>query len=87
MLIDFEALYYDEVNKSESAEDLKKAVEFIAGKKRKLKGRRRTYDSRVVQEYIDKVIEGKEPPNTLTRKYGIRQQAMYIKYYKDMEAL
>jgi hypothetical protein len=72
------------VNKSETADQLKEAILSFA-KDGEIQGRSRSFDAEKMASYVDGVIEGQLPPRSLTRNYGIRQQALYIMYYTMAE--
>lgn len=69
---------YEIINKSRSVEELKNAIKEIGDLKIST-GEIWTVDQ--MCEYIDRIYEGDAPYNMATRRYGIRQQIMYIKYY------
>jgi len=48
-------------------------------------GRKRAFDANNMALFAMGVILGKATPNVLTREFGIRQQALYIKYYTELE--
>jgi len=74
---------YEAVNKAESYEEFEKVLlSFAVGGV--IKGRTRDFSVHKMLEgayafYNDKMYN---TPNTVTREYGLRQQLMYIKYYK-----
>lgn len=71
---------YELINKCETSEDLKNAILAIA-EFGTINGRRKSYDANKMCYAVDKVIHQDYPANFLTRSFGIRQQALYIKYY------
>jgi hypothetical protein len=77
---------YDLVNSCETAEDLSAAIKRLAvgGE---IRGRKRTFSADKMASYVAGVINGTLPPNLLTRNYGIRQQAIYIKVSQDSKRL
>lgn len=68
------------VNKCETAEQLKEAI-LALSKEGQIQGMSRAFDAEKMSSYVDGVVEGFLPPRSLTRNYGIRQQALYIMYY------
>lgn len=77
---------YQAVNRCESASELEIAMRLISDDSLTIKGLTKTFDLKKSIWYMYKFIDdenGVVPPNVLTRAYGIRQQAMYIKYYKE----
>lgn len=76
MLTDLEK--YDRVNSAESIEELQEAIKLIANEQGHIKGRNDvfTVDQQVTAARL--VVEGKVPARTLTRMFGIRQQALYL---------
>lgn len=72
---------YEAVNSAESVEELKAAMRLCADGAL-IEGRERAFDVERMCEGLDMYINEEAPPNVLTRKWGIRQQAMYIKFYE-----
>jgi hypothetical protein len=72
---------YELVNKCETEEELAAAILTIANGS-EIEGRNRIFDAEKMSKRVQEVINGDVIPNVLTRKYGIRQQALYIKYYQ-----
>ena len=75
---------YEVVNKCETFEDFEKVLKSFGDEQGKIKGRSRTFDVNKMLEgaygyYYDKMWGS---PSTVTRKYGLRQQLMYLKHYK-----
>jgi len=74
--------HYDLVNAAETAADLAAAILEIA-EDGIIQGREREFNAIKMAGYVEDVINGGAMPNLLTREFGIRQQALYIKYYTD----
>lgn len=75
-------LVYDEVNKCETLEDLQKIIIDLADETGLIQGRTRKFDANHMKDNAAYFIHGKtNNANLLTREFGIRQQAMYIKHY------
>lgn len=73
---------YELVNKCETAEELSAVIlKFTDPETRLILGRSRFFNGDVMAEAAFKVINENLSPNLLTREFGIRQQALYIKYY------
>ena len=73
---------YELVNVCEYPKELAEAIIKIGSDTGEIQGRRRSFNHTQMSEFVEGVILGKIPPNVLTRSYGIRQQALYLKYYK-----
>lgn len=72
---------YQLINKCETADDLKNAIAMISDQNGNIQGRKYSFDAYKMRERVDLVINRGYPANLLTRSYGIRQQALYIKHY------
>lgn len=72
------------VNSCETVEDLQLAINVIAeeGKTPFGNGER---DAKKLADRVPAVVSGEIAAKTLTRKYGIRQQSLYLKYYTELE--
>lgn len=69
------------VNSCETAEELTNAIRKLADPETgKIRGRAREFDSQRMAGYVTFVINEGAPANLLTREFGIRQQAHYIRY-------
>lgn len=75
---------YELVHSCETAEELKNAILKIAvgGE---IRGKSRHFSAQKMANYVEGVISGTLPPSLLTRNYGIRQQAIYIKVAEESE--
>lgn len=73
---------YQLINKCETVEQLAGAMQDIA-EDGYIKGRVKSFKVDDMINGLKLFIEDKAPQNVLTREYGIRQQAMYIKSWKD----
>ena len=75
---------YQLVNSCETVEGLTNAIRQIADPETgKIQGRVKEFDSQRMAGYVTFVINEGAPANLLTREFGIRQQALYIKYCID----
>lgn len=73
---------YDKVNKCETIEELQDCIISLADETGLIRGRTRKFDADHMKDNAAFFITGKtNNANLLTREFGIRQQAMYIKYY------
>lgn len=73
---------YELVNAAESAEELKAAIVALSDENGIIQGRSGEMDSIKMVDAVDLVINHKFTANSLTREFGIRQQALYIREYK-----
>lgn len=75
---------YELVNQAESESELADAILKLADPETgKIQGRAREHDAKRMAERLAGFMEDIFEPNVMTREYGIRQQAMYIKYYNS----
>lgn len=71
---------YKLINKAETIEELKEAMEAIS-EKGMIKGRRKSYMANEMIAMVDFIYNDNYPLNFLTRNYGIRQQMLYLLHY------
>jgi hypothetical protein len=72
------------VNLCETVEDLTNAIKLIADPETgKVQGRVKEFDSQRMSGYVSLVVNEGAPANLLTREFGIRQQALYLRYCKE----
>jgi len=76
---------YSLVNKCETIEELYKVILSFADEQGEICGRDRYFNAQKMADnalkyYNDNSSNEIYPPNLLTRNWGIRQQAMYIKW-------
>ena len=72
---------YEAVNKCETFEELAKVIESLANDDGMIQGRKREFNAAKMAEACRSFTTARAP-NVLTREFGIRQQALYIQYYK-----
>lgn len=73
---------YELVNSCETVEALEAAIlTFTDPETGRIQGRRRNFDGATMASSVRPIVEGNGWPNSLTREFGIRQQALYLKYY------
>jgi hypothetical protein len=77
---------YEAVNKTETVEELQNVILSLADEQGMVMGRTRPFHAAQQAKNLEIVMEG-YPANLLTRSYGIRQQALYIAYYKSIDKL
>ena len=70
---------YEKVNKCETFEDLAEAVKSFADEEGMIQGRTRKFRAKKMAHAV--LAFGIISPNSLTREFGIRQQAFYINHY------
>jgi hypothetical protein len=75
------------VNQSETAEELSNVLISLADENGEIQGRRKKFKAAKMASFVEGVVKGELPPNLLTREYGIRQQAIYIRECEKLEAL
>lgn len=73
---------YETVNKCETVEALEAAItSFTDPETGLIQGRMRTFDGVLMASRVRVIVEQDGWPNWLTREFGIRQQALYLKHY------
>jgi len=73
------------VNNCETIEELIRLIKLFANKDGEIKGRRKLFNAEKMAKYAKIYFDDKTgmcTPNIITREFGLRQQAMYLKYYK-----
>jgi hypothetical protein len=76
---------YQLINKCETDNELADAIIAISNPETNMiLGRTKVFDAMKMAENCHLVIKRDFPPNLLTREFGIRQQALYIKYYNGL---
>lgn len=70
---------YELVNSAESGDSLITIINTIA-EEGKIEGKSRSFLALNLTECVNKFLRGEIPARFLTRSYGIRQQAIYIRY-------
>jgi hypothetical protein len=74
---------YDAVNKCVTFEALANVIRGLGDKDGFIQGRTRKFNAEVMARHC--MNFSMAYPNTLTREFGIRQQAMHITYYGERE--
>lgn len=72
---------YQLINSAESTEMLATAIRDIANSDGNIQGRQRPWLAKGQIDYLYCFMKNECTANRLTRSYGIRQQAMYLKHY------
>lgn len=80
--LDRELIKYMRVNGAETPEDLYDCIKRIAVNN-EITGRNRIFNAERMITSTRNFFENNGSPNYITRNYGLRQQAIYIKYYMD----
>lgn len=74
------------VQNAKNGEDLKAAIKFIGyNRNHQIPGRTQVFKMKEQLDVVDKVIKAEIAPNYLTRRFGIRQQAMMLGFYENKE--
>lgn len=76
---------FQKVNNCETIQSLMDCIRDFSSENGLIQGRTRLFDAEKMAGYALKYFEddsGLIPPNVLTREFGIRQQAMYLKFHK-----
>ena len=74
---------YELVNSCETEKELEQAIRLLTNPETgMIQGRTKQFDGKAMVSMVIPVVVGEENPNYLTREFGIRQQALYLKYYK-----
>lgn len=71
---------FEAVNACETLNQLADVIMLFANEDGQIQGRRRMFNAEKMATAC-KTFKDHNYPNALTREFGIRQQAMYIKYY------
>lgn len=71
---------YKAVGKAETLKELADVIRSNADSNGKIKGRNRDFNAEDMANFCERFEE--VSANTLTRSFGIRQQALYILYYE-----
>ncbi len=70
---------WQEVNQCETPEGLAFLITSLADEKGMIQGRERDFDASRMATGLQFFMEDEAPANVLTREFGIRQQAIYLK--------
>lgn len=77
---------WQSVNSCETAEELAAIIRKIGEANNGIiAGRSRDFNANNMANYVDLVIKQGSYPTLLTREYGIRQQALYIRTHELLE--
>jgi hypothetical protein len=73
---------YELVNGCETIEQLEAAIlAFTDPETGLIQGRKKAFNGAQMASRVRPIVEGDGWPNNLTREFGIRQQALYLRYY------
>lgn len=72
---------FQAVNKCETIEELEQAILSFADEDGLIQGRTRQFSAAKMASSVTLVVNG-YPANLLTRELGIRQQGLYLAYYR-----
>ena len=81
----FDLKIFNEVIKCETYEQLAKVIGKLTNVRGEMQGTDKVLDGRSAKEACLDFVN--QPPNSLTRMYGIRQQALYIRYYEQADQM
>jgi len=70
------------VNSCETPQALSEIIISLANDQGEIQGRKKKFNAEEMSEYVIGVVLGDIQPSVLTREYGIRQQALYLREYK-----
>ena len=79
MLTDLEK--FQKINACETVKELEEAILAFADEDGMIQGRTRKFDAERMAKNVWPVVNKQMQANTLTREFGIRQQALYLAYY------
>ena len=72
---------WQQVNQCESSLGLALIINLLADKEGMIQGRERKFDAAKMATGLSYYMSSEAPANVLTREYGIRQQAIYLKTF------
>ncbi len=72
---------WQEVNQCETAQHLAFIINKLADPEGMIQGRQRKFDASKMIKGLSLFLTDEVPANVLTREYGIRQQAIYLKTF------
>lgn len=69
------------INACETVEELQQAIlDIVDPETKEIQGRRRPWKAEKLASYVPLVVKNGLTATALTREYGIRQQALYLRY-------
>lgn len=75
---------FQRVNSCETISELEQAIlDFSDPETGLIMGRSKPFNGARMASYVKLVVNLEAPANLLTREFGIRQQALYIRYCKE----
>jgi hypothetical protein len=81
-----EHLRWQRVNQCETIKELQQCILDFSDEFGMIQGRSRPFIAEKMAEHAGIYFmdsSGNIPPNVITREYGLRQQVVYLKFYKD----
>lgn len=72
---------YELINKCENVTELEDAIITIGGTNNTIVGREKQFKADYMASFVRCIVNDTCDPRYLTRAYGIRQQALYLKHY------
>lgn len=72
---------YQLINSCETVVELEEAIVKIADSLGNIAGREKTFNAEYMSSFVRCIVNDSCDPRYLTRNYGIRQQALYLKQY------
>lgn len=78
---------YDQVNGCETLKELADVIRSLADEQGMIQGRSRKFKAEQMAYACEHYGSGYVPANSLTREFGIRQQALYIDYFTPNKSL
>ena len=76
---------YRLVNSCENLEALELVIMSFADEEGMIEGRTKRFNARNMIMGLKEYISGEFPARVITRNWGLRQQAMYLKYYENID--
>lgn len=74
---------YEKVNKCETYEEFYEALKALSDENGEIQGRRQKFNVERMIQNAKYYFADASYPNVITREFGLRQQAMYLKYYNS----
>lgn len=74
---------YEKVNKCETYEEFYEVLKSFSDENGEIQGRIRKFNCDKMIASAKLFFDGYQLANTITRQYGLRQQAIYLKHYNS----
>lgn len=72
---------WEKVHECETIAELEHMILNLQDEDGKIQGKSKKFDAGVMSDNVKLVVLGNYPANILTRNYGIRAQALYLRFY------